>query len=139
MTWAEVDLEQRLWIIPGSRMKSGRPHRVPLSDQAIDLIKRMPRRGGRVFPCALTTIDLLRKRMGIGVTAHGFRSSFRTWSAEQTSFPADVIELCLAHRTGTATELAYQRSDLLAQRRQLMQAWAGYCNRQSAEVIALRA
>lgn len=139
MTWAEVDLEQRLWTIAGSRMKSGRPHRVPLSDQAIDLIRRMPRMGDLVFPCALTTIDLLRKRMGIGVTAHGFRSTFRTWAAECTSYPREIIEQCLAHKTGSAVELAYQRSDQIDKRRQLMQAWADYCNRQSAEVIALRA
>jgi integrase len=139
MTWAEIDIEQRLWTIPGSRTKPGRPHRVALSDQAIDLIKRMPRGGERIFPCALTTIDLLRKRMGIGVTAHGFRASFRTWAAECTSFPREVIEQCLAHRTGDATELAYQRSDVLEKRRELMALWGQYCDRKSAEVIALRA
>jgi integrase len=138
MTMAEVDLELRLWTIAGSRMKSGRQHRVPLSDQAIDLVKRMPRTGERIFPCALTTIDLLRKRMGIGVTAHGFRSTFRTWAAECTPSAREIIEECLAHRTGDATELAYQRSDIVEKRRQLMQLWADYCTA-TGTVVPLRA
>jgi integrase len=143
MTWDEVDLDQRLWTIPGSRMKSGRPHRVPLSDQAVELIKRMRghvlvTRDTRVFPCALTTIDLLRRRMGLDVTAHGFRSTFRTWAAECTAYPREVIEGCLAHKTGDATELAYQRSDVLEKRRELMQRWADYVTA-TATILPMRA
>jgi integrase len=137
MVWAEFDLEQRLWTIPGSRMKSGRPHRVPLSDQAIDLIKRMPHTNDRVFPSSLAALDNLRWKMELSATTHGFRSTFRTWAAECTSYPREIIEQCLAHRTGDATELAYQRSDLLQQRRELMQRWADYCTA-TATVIQLR-
>jgi integrase len=72
-------------------------------------------------------------------TTHGLRTSFRTWAAECTSFPAEIAEQALAHVTGNAVEQAYQRSDVLEKRRELMQAWADHCNRQSAEVIALRA
>jgi integrase len=143
MTWGEVDLEQRLWTIPAARMKARREHRVPLSDQAIELIKRMRHASvtddTRVFQCALTALDRLRERMGMEATVHGLRSSFRVWCAECTSFPAEIAEQCLAHVTGSATELAYQRSDVLEKRRHLMAAWADYCDRQGAEVIPLRA
>jgi integrase len=143
MTWGEVDLEQRLWTIPAARMKARREHRVPLADQAIELIKRMRHASvtgdARVFACALTALDRLRERMGMEETVHGLRSSFRVWCAECTSFPAEIAEQCLAHAVGDDTERAYQRSDVLEKRRQLMQEWADYCDRQSAEVVPLRA
>jgi integrase len=149
--WSEIGFAQKTWIIPANRMKAGREHRVPLSDQAIALLGRMQqvRENEFVFPgqhratLSPAAIDkLLRNRMKAGVCMHGFRATFRTWAAERTSFPREVVEAALAHVAGDKVEAAYQRSDLLAQRRRLMTAWADYCDQQpvsSAEVIPIRA
>jgi len=131
----EIDLGARLWTIPGERMKGGREHRVPLSDRALEIVRTMPRDGDFVFPGAkagkpLTNMALLMtlRRMGRDdLTAHGFRSSFRDWAAEQTAFPAEVAEMALAHAVGDKVEAAYRRGDLLAKRRQLAEAWAKFC------------
>lgn len=143
MTWGEVDLEARLWVIPAHRMKARREHRVPLSDQAIKVLKlRQNLNSGAVsnsarpFPISLRTIDGLRRQVSLPTT-HGLRSSFRTWAAECTSYPRELIEQCLAHVTGSATELAYMRSDVLERRRELMAAWANYCTA-TATVLPLR-
>jgi integrase len=138
MVRAEVDFDTRTWTIPGHRMKSGKPHRVPLADRALALVTAAAGEGERVFPVAMPTLNQLIKRMQVDACTHGFRSSFRTWCAEQTSFAAELIEQCLAHRTGTTTELAYQRSDQLEKRRALMQAWADFTQHKSAEVVQLR-
>lgn len=139
MTWAEVDLDAKLWIVPARRMKGRREHRVPLSGQAIAILRQMPQQDERIFPISLGSLVRLRQRMALQTTVHGLRSSFRTWAAECTGYPREIIELCLAHKTGSAVELAYQRSDQLEKRRQLMQAWADYCDKKSAEVVQLRA
>ena len=150
MRWAEIDLATKVWIVPANRMKASREHRVPLSDQAIALLERMAqvREGEFVFPgqhratLSPAAIDkLLRNRMRSGVCMHGFRATFRTWAAERTSFPREVVEAALSHAVGDKVETAYQRSDLLAQRRRLMDAWADYIDREpvNAEVIPIRA
>ena len=133
--WDEIDMTARTWTIPGSRMKSGRPHTVPLSDQAVALLAAMPRSGELVFegarrgrPISNMAMMMLLRRMGRGdLTVHGFRSAFRDWAAEQTSHPNHVVEMALAHTIGDKVEAAYRRGDLLAKRRALMQDWAGYC------------
>jgi integrase len=137
MTWDEVDMGARLWVIPAHRMKARREFRVPLSDRALAVLERMPRDSDRIFPISLRVIDGLRKQIGLATT-HGLRSSFRMWCAEETSFPAEVAEACLAHVTGSAVEQAYQRSDVLEKRRQLMATWGAYCT-SSGEVVQLRA
>lgn len=132
--WTEIDLDAHIWMIPAERIKANKPHLVPLSDEAIALIKALPRIDGQdlMFPGArggwLSDVALNKTLHEVhpGVTVHGFRSSFRDWAAEQTSFPAAVCELALAHVNKDRVEAAYQRSDLFERRRELMQAWGRF-------------
>lgn len=134
-TWAEIDLKEKTWTIPGARMKMGREHRVPLPPAAVAVLEGLPRMAGTdlVFPSSrggvLSDRTLLAalRRMGTSVTAHGFRSTFRDWCGEHTNFPREVAEAALAHAVGDATEQAYRRGDALLKRRKLMEAWAGFC------------
>jgi integrase len=138
-TWSELDFDNRLWSIPPARMKGGRLHRVPLCTRALAIVAEMRtiRNGDYIFPGAqrgrpLSNMALLLalRRMGRGdLTTHGFRSTFRTWAAEQTIHQREVIEAALAHVVGDKTEAAYQRGDLLEKRRALMIAWAEYCEK----------
>jgi integrase len=147
-TWSEFDMEARIWIVPGSRMKSGREHRVPLSPRCLAILREMrAKTGGElVFPgrdgeLARATFQLFLRSLGHGdVVQHGFRSSFRDWAGETTNFPREVCEAALAHATGDRVELAYRRGDALAKRRKLMEAWASYCNRPATggDVVPLR-
>ncbi|MDP1649589.1 MAG: integrase arm-type DNA-binding domain-containing protein [Rubrivivax sp.] len=135
----EFDLDAGIWTVPGERMKAGKPHRVPLSDAALALIKSSISDTGSsyIFPGAREGRPLsnmaglmLLKRMGrADLTVHGFRSSFRDWAAEQTNFPREIAEAALAHTVESKVEAAYQRGDLLLKRSKLMQAWADYCAR----------
>ena len=137
--WDEIHSEAREWRIPGSRMKAGIEHRVPLSDEALAVLERVrslrdesdlifpsPARPRR--PMSDMTLTKVMRDTGLAAraTVHGFRSSFRTWASEQTDAPHAVMELSLAHTVGTAVEQAYARSDLLARRRKLMQQWADF-------------
>jgi integrase len=136
-TWDEIDWQRDLWIVPAERMKAGKDHRVPLGPRSRDLLTEMKsiRMNDFVFPGAkpgrpLSQMSLLMtlRRMGFGhITAHGFRSSFRDWAAECTSFPGEVAELALAHAVPNAVEAAYRRGDLLVKRRQLMESWSEFC------------
>ena len=136
-TWDEIDLDAKLWTIPAARMKAAKPHRVPLADDAVAILRTMQewRREGcaLVFPGArgglLSDVAVNKTLHAIApdVTVHGFRSAFRDWAAEQTAFPARVCELCLAHGNPDRVEAAYQRSDLFDKRRALMDTWASYC------------
>ena len=135
--WSEINLADRVWRVPAERMKSGREHRVPLSDGAIAIIEKMHamRINDSLFPSSkpgskISYLPLslaLTKACAEKVTMHGFRSSFRDWCAEQTAFPTEVAELALAHQVGTKVEQAYMRSDLFNKRRQLAEAWATFC------------
>jgi integrase len=130
--WAEIDLAGKVWTVPKERMKSHREHRVALSDAAVELLQGLPKSSEFVFPGerAVTVSDRLLlkqiKDMGYDITVHGFRSTFRTWAAERTSFPREVIEVALAHAFGDATERAYQRGDMFEKRAELMNQWATY-------------
>ncbi len=150
--WDEVDLDAALWIIPASRMKMKKEHRVPLAPRAVEILRelaeRSPRRDGLIFPGGAPgkpmTDVALAKAVAVlrpGYTAHGMRSTFRDWAAETTSFPREIAEVALAHINKDRTEAAYQRGDLLAKRRQLMEAWANYCAglaEESEKVVAMR-
>jgi len=148
--WDEIDLVTRLWAIPAQRMKAGKTHVVPLSARAAAILVRMQelRRGGDqtlVFegaklgrPMSDMTLTMLLRRMGAGVTAHGFRSSFRDWAAEATNFPREVAEAALAHAVESRVEAAYRRSDLLEKRRKLMEAWASYCEGSGSKIVPMR-
>jgi integrase len=131
-TWEEIDIAAQVWVIPASRMKAGREHRVPLSARAMEILDRMAsiRTGDLVFPGQRRRRPLSGAAMGAlvtGATLHGFRSSFRDWAGEETIFPREIAEQALAHATGDATERAYRRGDALEKRRGLMTAWANYC------------
>jgi integrase len=149
--WSEIDFNARSWTVPAERMKGGRKHQVPLSDRAIELLRALPTEDGSGFvfigPQAgsglsgMAMTSVLR-RMGHGdVTTHGFRSSFRDWAADRTSFPRDVAEMALAHAIPNAVEAAYRRGDLLVKRKQLAEAWSKFCTSPpatGATVVALR-
>lgn len=155
MRWHEVDLDNKLWIVPSTRMKGTldqpRQHRVPLSDRAVEILRKVQplrsspddfvfpgQKAGR--PLSTMALEMLVRRMKLIVTAkvrgedkqvvatpHGFRSTFRDWAGDCTSFPREIIEAALAHAVGDEVERAYRRGDALEKRRQLMQAWADYC------------
>ena len=132
----EIDLQDRLWKVPAVRMKSGREHRVPLCDRALEILAGLPRmvgdewvfpgrRAGR--PLSNMAMAELLKGMRPGLTVHGFRSSFRDWASEQTNHPREIAEAALAHVVGDKVEAAYRRGDALEKRRRLMNDWAHYC------------
>lgn len=157
--WAEIDLDAAVWTIPAERMKANREHRVPLSRQAVALLRKVEPlatpRTRYVFPGAdrksplsgmsmLMTLRRMKRPDGKpyaeSVTVHGFRSVFRDWAADATRFPREVAEAALAHTLRDQTEAAYRRGDALAKRRQLMQAWADFADRRvtGAEVIEMQ-
>lgn len=133
-TWDEIDLKSRVWCIPGDRMKMNRDHRVPLSQPAMDILQdQLGLDDVLVFPASRRgrtisdmTLSAVLKRLGIGATPHGFRTSFRTWCAEATDTPREVAELALAHVTGSAVERAYARTDHFERRIPLMAKWAEF-------------
>ena len=139
-TWGELDLEAATWTVPAERMKAGREHIVPLSAPAVALFERMKahRRddasAALVFPgmkrgkpLSDMTLTKAMRDMGKEETPHGFRSTFRDWVAEQTTWPADLAEAALAHVVSDKTVAAYQRGSMLEKRRELMAVWADYC------------
>jgi len=136
-----IDLNASLWVVPAERIKMGKEHRVPLSAAAMTLLKVLPREGDLVFPgakenTALSDMSLtavLRRMNRTDITVHGFRSTFRDWCAESTSFPREVCEHALAHSLPDKVEAAYRRGDLLDKRVQLMKAWADYCAKPQTE------
>ena len=147
--WSEIDIEKKVWTIPRNRMKAGREHRVPLSNRSISILKKLAKSniGEFIFPGQKPTRPLsnmamemvLRRMQIVDATVHGFRSSFRDWAGNVTSFPREVIETALAHVIGDKVEQAYRRSDALDKRRKLMDAWSAFCEpRGSANVVPLR-
>jgi integrase len=148
--WGEINLPDRLWTVPGERMKAGKEHRVPLSNATIAILGDMAaiRSGNHVFPGArvgrplsnMAMLMLLRRMSRGDLTAHGFRSSFRDWAAECTSFPTEVAEMALAHTVSDKVEAAYRRGDLFQKRRQLADAWAAFCDAPAfaGEVVPIR-
>ena len=147
--WSEFDLEGRIWIVPAERMKARKEHRVPLTDPALDLLRSMPRLDDSLFvfpggkrgaPLSDMSLSSVIRRMNEGggsskwvdrsgrqVVPHGFRSSFRDWTSERTSFTREVAEQALAHTIPSAVEASYRRGDLFEKRRKLMAQWASYC------------
>lgn len=138
--WDEIHFTDKVWSIPADRMKAKRKHTVPLSDDALKLLKSLPREKdnpyiflGAKAGTHLSNMAMLKLVKGLrsDLTTHGFRSTFRDWAAEETAFPNFVVEMALAHVIGDRTEAAYRRGDLLAKRRQLMAAWAKKCSAES--------
>jgi integrase len=133
-TWAEFDLVKALWTVPAVRMKAKKEHRVPLSDAALALLKSLPRiegaefvfsapRGGMLSDMSMTAV---MRRMELDCVPHGLRSTFRDWTAEKTTFARDLAEKALAHTLESKVEAAYQRSDMLERRRDMMDAWTAF-------------
>jgi integrase len=135
ITWQEIDLQAKVWTVPADRMKSGKAHKVPLTDAAMDLINSMEPGAPDALLFAGPKGDIpsnnflsaLLKRMDQPVTAHGFRSTFKDWARERTAYADEVSEFALAHVNSDATRAAYARSELLDKRRQLMGDWEQYC------------
>lgn len=138
-TWDEIDFDRKLWTIPAERMKAKREHVVPLSDQAIKLLKDRPRKdgdhasflfaaphGGAFSDAVFQALFIRMKRTEL--TQHGFRSTFREWAGEVSAHPREVVEHALAHQLADKAEAAYQRGSLLPKRIALMQDWASYCS-----------
>ena len=135
-TFEEFDLTAKVWSIPGPRMKGGRPHRVPLCNRALAIVKELAatRLNQFVFPgvrrgtsLAMTTMLVFLRELHRTVTVHGFRSTFKDWASEMTTFPDHVSEAALAHVSADKVRGAYARSDLFEKRRELMNAWAAFC------------
>lgn len=134
--WDEFNLATKVWEVPSDRMKMKRPHRVPLSSRAIEVLRNaegLSDQTGLAFPgtkqgrpLSDMTLSKLVKELGFDADVHGFRTSFRTWAQECTSFPREVAESALAHLSGDAVERAYARSDVFEKRREMMEAWAAY-------------
>ena len=144
--WDEIDFERAVWTIPADRMKMRKPHRVPLSSQALAILAQAKgvRRSDFVFPngkgVALSDMALTKtlRDMGMSCTAHGFRSTFTDWAAEQTSAPGEIRDAALAHAVPSAVEAAYKRTDFFDRRRELMDAWGRFASGEnSAEVVKL--
>jgi integrase len=148
--WDEIDLKAKTWTVPADRMKASAQHRVPISDRAVEILEALPRergndyvfigpsKGGGLSNMAMAAV---LKRMGrTDITVHGFRSSFRTWAAETTSYPHDVAEAALAHTIPEAVVRAYKRTTLFDKRRRMMTDWARYCASPApvGEVVPLR-
>ncbi|WP_324806364.1 integrase arm-type DNA-binding domain-containing protein [Sphingomonas sp. LY29] len=137
MTWGEVNLNARLWTVPGERMKMRREHLVPLTEPALVVLRAMavvgtdpaapvfPSRNGK--PLSGMSMEMLLRRMQCDdFTVHGMRSSFRDWAGDETAFPREIVEMALAHIVGNAVEQAYRRGTALAKRRDLMEAWSAF-------------
>jgi integrase len=134
--WGEFDLQAKIWTVPAERMKAGRQHRVPLTAQALVILEKVKliRTSEYVFPgqrrgrpLSVMALEMVMRRMKVeDATVHGFRSSFRDWAGEESSFPRELAEAALAHTVGDATERAYRRGDALDKRRELMEAWAEF-------------
>ena len=133
--WSEIDMVAGVWVVPAQRMKAGKEHRVPLSIQAMALLKALPRatesalvfdtnQGKPLSDMALTSV---LRRMKVDAVPHGFRSTFRDWAGEMTNHPREIAEQALAHALENKVEAAYRRGDALEKRRAMMQDWADFC------------
>jgi integrase len=135
-TWAELDLNTAMWLIPASRMKAKREHRVPLSREAVHILRELKkvRTTELVFPgyragtkMSVSSLLIALKAAGGGdATVHGFRSTLRDWAAERTTISREVAEMALAHTIGDKVEAAYRRGDLMAKRSAMMEQWATF-------------
>jgi integrase len=141
MRWQEIDLGARVWTVPATRAKSARPHRVPLCERALGILRSMQRAGGGDYvfpgrrqgrPLRGSSLWKALEMAGADASVHGTaRASFRTWGAEKTEFARELLEMSLAHSVGSATERAYSRGDSLERRREVMEKWAAFLNGES--------
>jgi integrase len=153
-TFAEIDFAAKVWTVPAARMKAGRPHRVPLGPRALEIAAEMMATINKIVRGDITTLPVfpgargalsnmsltavLRRMERTDVVPHGFRATFKTWAAERTNFPREVVEAALAHASGDKVEAAYQRGDIFDKRRRLMAAWEGFANAAPGAVVPIR-
>ncbi len=154
--WTEIDMAEAVWVVPAERMKMKKEHRVPLSDAALAVLRKAAdMRTNRapnapVFPgqrpgqpLSAMALMMLLRRMGRGdLTVHGFRSSFKDWASERTSYAREVSEAALAHIVADKVEAAYRRGDLFEKRRRPMADWAAFCARpapEAGQLVPIRA
>jgi integrase len=139
-SWSEIDMDAKIWTVPASRMKGGREHRVPLSGAAVALLNALPRFAGcdLLFPgpsgkplSDVAVSKLCGDLSGLRCVPHGWRSTFRDWAGDATSYPRDLAEAALAHVVG-GVEGAYRRGDAVERRRPLMEDWANFLVKPSA-------
>ncbi|EEA95380.1 site-specific integrase [Pseudovibrio sp. JE062] len=146
--WDEIDLKQKVWTIPASRMKAKQEHKIPLTPRMVAILmnaKELFGDTGFIFPGAKAgkpfsdmTMSKLVRELGFDVHVHGFRTTFRTWAQERTSIAREVVEKALAHTIRDKAEAAYARSDLLEKRRDLMERWNTHVHQSGAKVIAFK-
>jgi integrase len=149
-TWDEVDLDECIWSIPAANTKTRKPHRVPLSDEAVSLIRSLPKMVGSklIFPSPrgkvisdMTMNQVIRRmredgEVNLPAVPHGFRSTFKVWATEQTDYPSELTEICLMHKVGDAVYEAYQRSDMFEKRRGVMQSWSDFLYSQKSSNVS---
>ena len=134
-TWSEVDFQEGIWTVPSERMKAGKEHRVPLSKHAIALLRAQPRiencpyifPGRKLGPLSDMSLSKVMRDMVVDAVPHGFRSSFRDWVGDETTYPRELAEQALAHVLESKVEAAYRRRDALEKRRKMMEEWSFYC------------
>lgn len=143
MVWGELDFDAKVWTIPANRMKAGKEHRVPLATAAVAILEALPHIEGTDFvfvaprggPLSDMTLSAVLRRMKLtNVTVHGFRSTFRDWAGETSTYPREVIEHALAHQLKDKAEAAYQRGDLLTKRATLMAEWGSFVHSKSDDL-----
>lgn len=141
-TWDEIDLDAGIWIVPAERMKAKREHRIPLSAQAVTLLRLQKEaypmslvfpgakvKDGKQSPLSDMSLTAVLRRMERNdITVHGFRSCFRDWAAESTAYPNEMVEMALAHTISNKVEAAYRRGDMFDKRRRMMADWAAFCD-----------
>jgi len=146
--WSEIDMAAKVWAVPAARMKAGREHRIPLSERGMAILERLSKAqtGDFVFPSprgnrplsgmAMTNV-MIRLKVDVGCV-HGFRSAFRDWAGNETSYQREVAEAALAHTVGDKAEQAYRRGDALEKRRDLMGAWAAWCEPKADNILKFK-
>ena len=142
MTWDEIDLDNKLWTLPPHRTKQGREHQVPLCDRAMQILAIQKQymspgspyvfNGYKRTRLAEKTMASVLQSMGVNVTVHGFRSTFRDWAGNETEFPREHVEECLGHLMGNKVERAYRRRPGIEKRRAILEAWEQFCGSKGA-------
>lgn len=143
--WDEIDLEARLWTVPAARMKTGKEHRVPFGERALELLAGVRGLSDEwLFPGPMSgrflsnmAMDMALRRLRTGVTVHGFRSTFRDWAGDCTHYAREIAEAALAHSVGDRVELAYRRGDALLKHRPMMEDWERFCLLPADNVVPL--
>jgi integrase len=147
MRWPDIDFDRALWVVPRNIMKMDREHIVPLSGPVMAFLSNVyPARlsdDGFVFPgrdrgqpmSNMAMLELLKDMGRSNITVHGFRSTFKTWCDEETTFSNQAVEFCIAHVPGDEAEKAYRRRSMLAKRKQIMKAWAAFAKKPTGKVI----